>query len=118
MVATRFMQAQGSRSAKSKMRKTPTGTMSQVRYWSLRVSARTSAESALAAVAVDGKTVRRVIGSEGNQTNLLAPATHGKQLVLGQVEVGAKSNEIHMFTPLLDGLTAVGVDLQGGLFTQ
>jgi hypothetical protein len=30
---------------------------------------------------------------------------------LGQVEVGAKSNEIPQFAPLLDTLTAAGVDL-------
>jgi hypothetical protein len=58
------------------------------------------AESALVAVAVDGKTVRAAIDSDGNQVHLLAAATHGEQLVLGQVEVGAKSNEIPMFAPL------------------
>ena len=60
------------------------------------------AESTLVAVAVDGKTVCGAIDPEGNQTHLLAAATHGEQLVLGQVEVGAKSNEIPMFAPLLE----------------
>jgi predicted transposase YbfD/YdcC len=75
------------------------------------------AESALVAVAVDGKTVRGAIDSQGNQVHLLAAATHGEQLVLGQVEVGAKSNEIPMFAPLLDGLIATGVDLRGLVIT-
>jgi predicted transposase YbfD/YdcC len=72
----------------------------------------TPAKPALVAVAVDGKTVRGAIDSDGNQVHLLAAATHGEQLVLGQVEVGAKSNEIPQFTPLLDGLAAAGVDLR------
>lgn len=75
------------------------------------------AETGLVALAVDGKTVRAAIDSEGNQTHLLAAATHGEQLVLGQVEVGAKSNEIPQFAPLLDGLTAAGVDLRGLVIT-
>jgi predicted transposase YbfD/YdcC len=40
----------------------------------------------------------------------MAAATHGDQLVLGQVEVGAKTNEIPMFAPLLDRLAETGVD--------
>ena len=75
------------------------------------------AETGLVALAVDGKTVRAAIDSKGNQTHLLAAATHGEQLVLGQVEVGAKSNEIPQFAPLLDGLTAAGVDLRGLVIT-
>lgn len=65
----------------------------------------------LVPVAVDGKTVRGAVDGAGNQTHLLAAATHGQQLVLGQVEVGAKTNEIPMFAPLIDRLTAIGVDL-------
>lgn len=65
----------------------------------------------LVAVAVDGKTLRGAVDSEGNQTHLLAAATHSEQLVLGQVEVGAKTNEIPMFAPLIDRLAAIGVDL-------
>lgn len=65
----------------------------------------------LTAVAVDGKTVRGALGADGRQVHLLAAATHGTQLVLGQVEVGAKTNEIPMFAPLLDQLTATtGID--------
>ena len=68
-------------------------------------------DQALLAVAVDGKTVRGAVDPDGAQTHLLAAATHGDQLVLGQVEVGAKTNEIPMFAPLLDQLAAGGVDL-------
>jgi hypothetical protein len=71
----------------------------------------------LVAVAVDGKTVRGALGADGQQVHLLDAATHGEQLVLGQVEVGANSNEIPQVTPLLDGLTAAGVDLRGVVAT-
>jgi predicted transposase YbfD/YdcC len=64
----------------------------------------------LLAVAVDGKTIRGAVGPDGDQPHLLAAATHGDQLVLGQVEVGAKTNEIPMFAPLLDRLVETGVD--------
>ena len=60
---------------------------------------------------VDGKAVRGATDAEGNQVHLLAAATHDDALVVGQVEVGAKSNEIPQFAPLLDTLAAAGVDL-------
>lgn len=75
------------------------------------------AEPALLAIAVDGKTVRGAVDSTGNQVHLLAAATHDDSLVLGQVEVGAKSNEIPMFAPLLGALAAAGVDLQEVVIT-
>lgn len=62
-------------------------------------------------VAVDGKTVRGAVDAGGNPLHLLAAATHDEQLVLAQVEVGAKSNEIPMFAPLLDQLAATGIEL-------
>jgi hypothetical protein len=73
--------------------------------------------AALVAIAVDGKTVRGATDTEGNQVHLLAAATHRDALVLGQVEVGAKTNEIPMFAPLLDGLAEVGVDLTSTVIT-
>ncbi len=66
--------------------------------------------SSLVGVAVDGKAVRGAVGAGGEQTHLLAAATHGEQLVLGQIQVGVKSNEIPQFTPLISGLAAAGVD--------
>ncbi|MBV9312460.1 MAG: ISAs1 family transposase [Pseudonocardia sp.] len=69
------------------------------------------------AIAVDGKTVRGAIDAEGHQTHLLAAATHGQQLVLGQVEIGAKTNEIPTFAPLLGQLAATGIDLRNVVIT-
>lgn len=73
--------------------------------------------AALVAIAVDGKTVRGATDTEGNQVHLLAAATHRDALVLGQVQVGAKTNEIPMFAPLLDGLADAGVDLTSAVIT-
>lgn len=69
------------------------------------------------AIMVNGKAVRGATDAEGNQTHLLAAATHHNALVLGQIEVGAKSNEIPQFTPLLDRLTAAGIDLAHTVIT-
>lgn len=66
---------------------------------------------------MDGKTVRGAVDVAGNRTHLLAAATHSEQLVLGQVEVGAKTNEIPMFASLLDSLAATGTDLSGLVVT-
>ena len=71
----------------------------------------------LSAIMVDGKAVRGATDAEGNQVHLLAAATHDDALVLGQVEVGAKSNEIPQFAPLLDTLAAAGVDLAHTVIT-
>jgi hypothetical protein len=69
------------------------------------------------AIMVDGKAVRGATDTEGNQTHLLAAATHDDALVLGQVQVGAKSNEIPQFAPLLERLTAAGIDLAHTVIT-
>jgi hypothetical protein len=74
-------------------------------------------DAALVAIAVDGKAVRGATDAEGNQTHLLAAATHKDSLVVGQVEVGAKTNEIPMFAPLLDTLADAGVDLAHTVIT-
>ncbi len=71
----------------------------------------------LLAIMVDGKAVRGATDAKGNQTHLLAAATHDDVLVLGQVEVGAKSNEIPQFAPLLDTLTTAGIDLAHTVIT-
>jgi predicted transposase YbfD/YdcC len=68
------------------------------------------ADGELIAVAVDGKTVRGAVAADGAQVHLMAAATHGDQLVLGQVDVSAKTNEIPMFAPLIDQLAATGID--------
>ena len=59
-------------------------------------------------IAVDGKTLRgsRHDGEDGR--HLLAAFDHAHGVVLGQVEVGAKTNEIPMFTPLCDRIGLAG----------
>lgn len=81
------------------------------------VARREPDEAPLVAIAVDGKTVRGALGADGAQVHLLAAAAHADALVLGQVEVGAKSNEIPQFAPLPDGLAAAGVDLSQAVIT-
>ena len=63
------------------------------------------------------ETVRGAIDAQGVWVHLLSAATHGEQLVLGQVEVGAKTGEIGQFAPLLGGLAAAGVDLSHAVIT-
>ncbi|MGH3711293.1 MAG: ISAs1 family transposase, partial [Pseudonocardiaceae bacterium] len=80
-------------------------------------SAGQATDEALVAVAVDGTTVRGAIDDEGNQMHLMAAVTHTDSLALAQVEVGAKTNEIPMFAPLLDRLTDLGTDLSEMVIT-
>jgi predicted transposase YbfD/YdcC len=63
-------------------------------------------------VAVDGKRVRGALDAQGNAPHLLAAATHDDALVLAQVDVHHKTNEIPMFAPLLDT-----IDINGMLIT-
>jgi predicted transposase YbfD/YdcC len=53
-------------------------------------------------IAVDGKTLRGSGHDGEGGRHLLAAFDHAHGVVLGQVEVGAKTNEIPMFTALLD----------------
>jgi predicted transposase YbfD/YdcC len=55
-------------------------------------------------LAVDGKAVRGAKDKDGKQVRLLAAMLHQQRLVLNQVAVGAKTNEIPMLQPLLDPL--------------
>jgi predicted transposase YbfD/YdcC len=55
-------------------------------------------------IAVDGKTLRGSGHGQENSRHLLAAFDHDHGAVLGQVEVGAKTNEIPMFSTLLDRL--------------
>lgn len=62
-------------------------------------------------IAVDGKSVRgsghpAIAG--GRCRHLLAAFTHTRGLVLGQLNVDAKTNEIPMFSTLLDGIDIAG----------
>jgi len=69
----------------------------------------------LLAIMVDGKAVRGATDAEGNQVHLLAAATHDDALVVGQVEVGAKSNEVRREAPcrIPDSALSIHGDLAG-----
>jgi predicted transposase YbfD/YdcC len=62
----------------------------------------------LVQVRVDGKTIRGAKGADGSQVHLLAAMAGEQGLVAAQTEVGAKTNEIPMIIPLLDGLDLAG----------
>jgi predicted transposase YbfD/YdcC len=64
------------------------------------------------AVAVDGKTLRGSGTADGPGRHLLSALDHEHGVVLGQVDVQAKTNEIPLFTTLLDH-----VDLAGAVVT-
>ena len=51
---------------------------------------------------MDGKTLRGSGHGSEDSRHLLAAFDHGHGVVLGQVDVGAKTNEIPLFTALLD----------------
>jgi predicted transposase YbfD/YdcC len=63
-------------------------------------------------VAIDGKTVRGAKNGPGGAPHLVAALTHGSGLVVGQVKVGAKTNEI----PAARDLLAL-FDLEGVVVT-
>lgn len=59
-------------------------------------------------IAVDGKTLRGSDSHGEPARHLLAAVDHAHGVVLGQVEVGAKTNEIPMFATLLDRIDITG----------
>jgi predicted transposase YbfD/YdcC len=62
-------------------------------------------------IAVDGKTLRGSACSGEDGRHLLAAFDHRHGVVLGQVEVGAKTNEIPLFSTLLDRIEITGAVL-------
>jgi predicted transposase YbfD/YdcC len=60
-------------------------------------------------LAVDGKRIRGAADADGNAPHLLAAATHDGGLVLAQIDVHHKTNEIPMFAPLLDTIDITGM---------
>lgn len=69
-------------------------------------------------LALDGKTLRGARDGQGNQMHLLAAMTH-TGLVTGQVEVGAKTNEIPKLSDLLDTMDiAAAVITADAMHTQ
>jgi predicted transposase YbfD/YdcC len=72
--------------------------------WAQRQTA--PAPGARRVIAVDGKTLRGSGHGGQHSRHLLAALDHAHGVVLGQVEVGAKTNEIPLFTTLLDRIDA------------
>ena len=67
-------------------------------------------------IAVDGKTLRGARRPDGGQIHLLSALDTSTGIVLAQVTIAAKSNEIPAFTPLLDAVAAVLGELTGVIF--
>jgi predicted transposase YbfD/YdcC len=65
-------------------------------------------DAPLVPVRVDGKAVRGARNADGSQVRLLAALAGQQGVVAAQTEVGAKTNEIPMIIPLLDGLGLAG----------
>jgi predicted transposase YbfD/YdcC len=72
------------------------------------VGAATTGPVLLRAIAVDGKAMCGAIGPDGQIPYLLAAATHTDATVIAERQVGAKSNEVPQFQPLLRGLPVGG----------
>jgi predicted transposase YbfD/YdcC len=67
-------------------------------------------------IAVDGKTMRGARRPDGTKVHLLSALDTSTGIVLAQITVAAKSNEIPAFTPLLDAVEAVLGSLHGVVF--
>ena len=63
---------------------------------------RTSQPGLRRALALDGKTLRGSVGADGWAKHLMAAIDHHAGVVLGQVDVDGKTNEIPMFSQLCD----------------
>lgn len=67
-------------------------------------------------IAVDGKTLRGARLADGRQVHLLSALDTSTGIILAQVTVDTKSNEIPAFTPLLDAVERLLGSLAGVLF--
>jgi len=67
-------------------------------------------------IAIDGKTLRAAHRADGSQVHLLSALDTSTGIVLAQVTVSAKSNEIPAFAPLLDAVEAVLGSLKDLIF--
>lgn len=65
-------------------------------------------------LAVDGKSLRGAAKAKGRKIHLLAALEHTTGLVLAQLDIGEKTNEITCFKPLLDTVA----DLAGTVVTS
>ncbi|MFF5522634.1 ISAs1 family transposase [Streptomyces coeruleorubidus] len=68
----------------------------------------------LRGLAVDGKSLRGAARAKGRKIHLLAALEHATGVVLAQLDVGEKTNEITCFQPLLDTVA----DLAGAVVTS
>ncbi|GED88875.1 hypothetical protein TNCT6_59600 [Streptomyces sp. 6-11-2] len=73
----------------------------------------TTPSAGLRGLAVDGKSLRGAAKAQGRKIHLLAALEHTTSLVLAQLDVGEKTNEITRFEPLLDAIA----DLAGVVAT-
>jgi predicted transposase YbfD/YdcC len=67
-------------------------------------------------ISVDGKTMRGVHRPDGTKVHLLSALDTSTGIVIAQVTVDAKSNEIPAFTPLLDAVEQVLGSIRGLVF--
>ena len=67
-------------------------------------------------IAIDGKTLRGARRPDGSQVHLLSALDTSTGIVLAQVTVNAKSNEIPAFAPLLDAIEQVLGSLKDLIF--
>ncbi|MEW1914730.1 ISAs1 family transposase [Kitasatospora sp. NPDC085895] len=76
--------------------------------------------SGLRGVSVDGKSLRGVARAHGRKIHLIAAMEHTTGLVLAQLDVGEKTNEITCFQPLLDAVADLAgvVVTSGAMHTQ
>jgi predicted transposase YbfD/YdcC len=67
-------------------------------------------------IAIDGKTLRGARRADGSQVHLLSALDTSTGIVLAQVTIAAKSNEIPAFTPLLDAIEQILGGLKNLIF--
>jgi len=72
------------------------------------VALRATTSERFRVVAVDGKSLRGSASAGGRCRHLLAAVTHTGGLVLGQLNVDLKTNEIPLFSTLLDTIELLG----------
>lgn len=75
---------------------------------------KTTGAAGLRGLAVDGKSLRGAAKAKDRKIHLLAALEHATGLVLAQLDVGEKTNEITCFQPLLDTVA----DLAGTVVTS
>ena len=68
----------------------------------LRAGALSPTQLTRLVIALDGKTVRGALDTDGNQLHLFAALVHDEATVIAQHPVDSKTNEISGFVPLLD----------------